>query len=535
MTATAPAAAHAPWEALLELAQREQGEQALLERLVELVRQAATLDGAALYTPGEGALERRAAAGRGDFPETVEPGTEAGLAVGDGRLLVAPGDAPVLPAGGALVVALGACLEAGRLRRRLRQQRFAVNYRGVELEALYDVGLAIASTLELDEVTDAVLMRAVALLDARRGALYLHDEAGFRLDRTLGGDAVPALPDGDPRLPTLLAGSTEGCEALLPGAQHVLVVPIEADGQPRGLLVVADKERRRGVGPFAERDRHTLALFANQAAIALENARLHRQALEQERLQRDLDLAADIQRHLLPAELPEAQGFEVLGWSRPARHVGGDYYDLYGLEPGRLVVVIADVAGKGMPAALLVSTLHSALRLLRDHQPLGAEMVERLNRHIVESSRPNKFITLLLGEVDLATGRLAYVNAGHNPALLLRGDGAVDQLVPGGLPLGLFTPASYRVQEAALAPGDLLCLFSDGITECESAAGSEFGVDRLAALLGEHAESPLPEVMRHVERAVTGFAENRPQGDDQTVVLVRRQLSGAGAVSPRAP
>ncbi len=525
MTAPAAAAPHTHWRELLELAQREDTEQELLERLVTLLCEVASLDGAALYALGERALERRARAGRGEFPETLAPDTDAGLVVGGGRLLVVPPEAAVLPAGGPLLVALSACLEAGRLRRRLHQQRFAVNYRGVELEALYDVGLAIASTLELDEVTDAVLMSAVALLDARRGALYLREIGGFRLDRTLGGEAEATLADDDPRLAPLLSGSTENCERLLPGAQHLLAVPIEADGKPRGLLVVADKESRSGVGPFAERDRRTLALFANQAAIALQNARLHRQALEKERLERELDLAADIQRRLLPAELPETRDFEVLGWSRPARHVGGDYYDIYGLEPGKLVVVIADVAGKGMPAALLVSTLHSALRLLQDREPLAAEMVARLNRHVVESSGPNKFITLLLGEIDLETGRLAYVNAGHNPALLLRAEGGLEQLEPGGLPLGLFAAAAYRVQEAELAAGDLLCLYSDGITECESPAGEEFGVDRLAALVREHAAAPLTDVMRHLERAVTRFAEGARQGDDQTVVLVRRQLS----------
>ncbi len=397
------------------------------------------------------------------------------------------------------------------------------NWRELLFEGLYDVGLAIASTLELDEVTDAVLMRAVALLDARRGALYLRDAGGFHLDRSLGGEAAPALADGDPRLAALLADSAGSVEGLLPGAQHLLAVPIAVDGEPRGLLVVADKESRQGIGPFVERDRRTLALFANQAAIALENARLHRHALEKERLERELDLAADIQRRLLPAELPDTRGFEILGWNRPARHVGGDYYDIYALEPGKLVVVVADVAGKGMPAALLVSTLHSALRLLQDHQPLGAEMVARLNRHVVESSGPNKFITLLVGEIDLVNGRLSYVNAGHNPALLLRAGGSLEQLAPGGLPLGLFAPAIYSVQEVGLDPGDLLCLFSDGITECESPAGEEWGVTHLGELLHSLAAAPLPEVMRRLERAVTTFAAGAPQGDDQTVVLVRRQ------------
>jgi sigma-B regulation protein RsbU (phosphoserine phosphatase) len=523
VTASAPGPRSDVWQELIGLAAQDHGDRALLLGLLGSLRDALGLEGAALYVPGERGLERHAVVGGGDLPERLpEAGPEA-LPVGGARLLVAPRAAAVLPAGGPLLVALATCLEATRLRRRIQQQRFAVNYRAVELEALYEVGLAIASTLELDELADAVLLRAVSLLDARRGAFYLREDGCFVLARTLGG-AAETLGEADPRLAALLAGSTGGCEGLLPGALHLLAVPIEAEGVARGLLVVGDKESRTGVGPFTDGDRRTLALFANQAAIALENARLHRQALEKERLERELDLAADIQRRLLPAELPDARGFEVLGWSRPARHVGGDYYDLYRLEPGKLAVVIADVAGKGMPAALLVSTLHSALRLLQDREQLGPDLVARLNRHVVEASGPNKFITLLLGEIDLESGRLVYVNAGHNPALLLRAGGALEELAPGGLPLGLFAPAVYRAQEAELAPGDLLCLFSDGITECESPEGAEFGAGRLGRLLRDRYADPLPELMRSVERAVTEFAAGGPQGDDQTVVLVRRQL-----------
>ncbi len=526
MTSPTPAERPHPWRELAELARQEGGAPALLERLAGLLREAAGLEGVALYLPVEGRLERRVLAGTGDFPASLEEAAaeaEGGLALGGGRLLWLPPSAELPEAAAPWLVALAAAVETGRLRRRLRQQRFAVDYRGVALEALYDVGLAIASTLELEELADAILLRAVSLLDARRGALYLRDDGGFRLDRTFGGEAPALLAADDPRLAGLLGGAASpgpgGPQDLLPGVQHLLAVPIEVDGCPRGLLLVADKERRSGVGPFAAGDRRTLGLFANQAAIALENARLHRQALEKERLERELDLAADIQRRLLPAELPEAEGFEVAGWSRPARHVGGDFYDLYRLEPDKLVVVVADVAGKGMPAALLVSMLHSALRLLKDRERLGGEMVARLNRYVFESSGANKFITLLMGEVDLASGRLAYVNAGHNPALLLRDGGALEQLGPGGLPLGLFAPASYRVQEADLEPGDLLCLFSDGITECESPAGEEFGVERLAGLLRDHASAGLAEIMRGIERTVSAFGR---QGDDQTVVLLRR-------------
>ncbi|HEX6199562.1 MAG TPA: SpoIIE family protein phosphatase, partial [Thermoanaerobaculia bacterium] len=393
--------------------------------------------------------------------------------------------------------------------------------RGVELEALYDVGLAIASTLDLDALADEILMRAVSLLDARRGALYLLAGEEYLLKSRFGGDARPSFP----------ASETDGGPPdVLPGAEHLQTAPIAIEADRRGLLAVADKESRTGVGPFSAEDRRTLALFANQAAIALENARLHREALEKERYERDLQLAAEIQRQILPKGVPQVAGFELAGWNRPAREVGGDYYDLIPLAPEedsgrtteRLGVALADVSGKGVPAALMVSTLHSALRLLMGRIGVEARLVERLNRHILASSAPNKFITLLVGELDAVEGRFVYVNAGHNPALVIRDGALAERLPPGGLPVGLLPGSSYRTGCLDLAPGDLLCLYSDGITECTAPDDEELGEERLVELLCSVADRPLPEVVRTVERAVTAFAQGQPQGDDQTLVLVRR-------------
>jgi sigma-B regulation protein RsbU (phosphoserine phosphatase) len=336
------------------------------------------------------------------------------------------------------------------------------------------------------------------------------------LERVIGGDARP-------RLPACEDADDDGASDALPGATHRLAVPIAVDGIPRGLLVVGDKESRAGVGPFADADGRTLRLFANQAAIALENARLHREALEKERLEREMQLAAEIQQRLLPKDMPSPAGYEILGWNRPARHIGGDYFDFLPIAENHLGLVIADVSGKGMPASLLVSTLHSALRLLIDSHEFDGTFLRRLNRHILESSAPNKFITLFLGDLDLGSGELRYLNAGHNPALLARADGRVDTLRAVGLPLGLVADASYQPGLERLAPGDVLCLYSDGITETSSPADEEFSIERLGELLESHRRAALGEVIAAIDHATTAFAAGLPQADDQTVVLVRRQ------------
>jgi phosphoserine phosphatase RsbU/P len=521
------------WEELLALCHEEAaGERPLLERLLELWRRAHGAGEAALYLDEGEVFEQEVAASAAAgavlparFDRSAPPAGAARLRLPGGCLLFLP--PPGAHAAGAdpLTLLLAAALKNCRLKRELKEQQFQVNYRVVELEALYDVGLAVAATLDLDRLSEEILLRAVSLLDARRGALYVIEDGRYRLERTFGGAAAPALAVDDPDLVAFLVG---GCEEapdhLLPGARYLLGVPIEIESTPRGLLAVGDKESRRGVGPFLPADRRTLALFANQAAIALENARLHLQALEKERLEREMDLAAEIQRQILPKGSPEVPGFHLVGWNRPARQVGGDYYDLLALPSGRVALVVGDVSGKGMPAALMVSTLHSALRLLLDQAGFGPDLLERLNRHILESSAANKFITLLLAELDPQSGDLRYLNAGHNPGLLLRRDG-VDELGAGGLPLGLLPGSRFQARAVSLSPGDLLCLYSDGITECESPGGEEFGAARLLALLAEHRDRPLQQLLEEIQDATGRHSQGLPQGDDQTVILLRRDLA----------
>jgi sigma-B regulation protein RsbU (phosphoserine phosphatase) len=423
---------------------------------------------------------------------------------------------------GELGLLLAASARLHRVHERLKEQVFQENYKVVTLEALYDVGLSVASTLDLERLCDEILLRAVSLLDARRGALYLVDGDRYRLHRTIGGTALDQVLLAASKLEDLVGAGTAGGFELLPGSTCPLVVSIEVDRRAQGILAVADKESRTGVGPFSEADRRALKMFASQAAIALENAQLHRQALEKERLERELELAAEIQRGLLPARMPSLPGLEVLGWSRPTRQVGGDYYGHLALQGGRVGLVVADVTGKGMPAALLVSTLHSAIHLLLERAAPDQDLVAKLNQHIAESSGANKFITMLLVELDPGAGRLGFLNAGHNPGLLLRASGEVERLSASGLPLGLLRSATYTYRYAEHRAGDLLCLYSDGITECVSRTDEEFGEERLIDYLSENRDAPLAELLGGLDRTVTEFAAGRPQADDQTIVLVRR-------------
>ena len=526
MTETVAPPGVSRWEELQNLALRDATERPLLDRVLRDWAQEHGADRAALYLEGERGFERLFGVGDGlPLPATyAEPPSDLAQVRFAGGMAVAwaPPQRAAGPDEGPLRLLVAFAARVARLKRLLKHQRFQANYRGVELEALYEVGLAVASTLDLGELSEVILLRAVSLLDARRGALDLLERGEYRLVRTISGDASSEISADDPRLQSLFEGGESGPVDLLPDASFILGVPIAVEESPRGLLVVADKESRRGVGPFAPADRRTLGLFANQAAIALENARLHLQALEKERLEREMTLAAEIQKRLLPKGAPRVPGYEILGWNRPARQVGGDYYDFLTLAEDRLGVIVGDVSGKGIPAALLVSTLHSAARLLLDRIEVGPELLTKLNAHIHLSSTSNKFITLLLAQLEPASGRLRYVNAGHNPGLLLHADDAMEMLESGGLPLGMMAKAAYREGCLELRHGDLLCLYSDGITEQSAPNDEEFSMDRLGEVLRAQRTRPLPEVLHAIDAAVGEFAQGKPQGDDQTVVLVRR-------------
>ena len=518
------------WEQLFSLARKEADDRRVLERQLERWCRAHGAD-AALYTRIDGTSRRLIEVGATRFPERLPAATDSDgwrrVELPEAQLLhtvradlATPDSAtPDPPAEDALLL-LAAGARISSLKRQIQEQEFQANFRGVELEALYDVGLAIASTLDLEELCEEALLRAVSLLDARRGALYLLEGDSYRLTSRFGGAALDRLPAKDVDLNDLASGAAAA--DWVQGSRHLLAVPVEIEGDARGVLIVADKESRRGVGPFPDTDRRTLSLFANQAAIALENAKLHRLALEKERLEREMELAAEIQQQLLPKVMPKIPGYEVIGWNRPARQAGGDYFDFQGLGNGGWGLVVGDVVGKGLPAALLVSTLHSALRVLLDQMEVGPPLIERLNRHIFESSSANKFITMLLAALDAEGGRLAYLNAGHNPGLLVRAGGEVEQLASGGLPLGLMAQGQFCARTLELRHGDLVCIYSDGITECQAPDEEELGLDRLIELLTEQRRQPLAGILHRIDLAVTDFAQDQPQGDDQTVILLRR-------------
>jgi sigma-B regulation protein RsbU (phosphoserine phosphatase) len=425
-----------------------------------------------------------------------------------------------------LAFLLGAVVATHRLGRQVREAEFELKARLLELESLYDLGLSLGGQLDLSALADEVLFRSISLTDAGKGTLVLFEESGaLLLERSVGGEVVAAhaaaawtLPEGGvinnaaETVPT--AGMT------LTTCQKVLALAISVPGRRAGVLAVADKESRDGrVLDFTATDARLLALFANQAAGAIETARLHKDAIEKERIERELELAAGIQRQILPRDVPTVAGLEIAARNRPTRQVGGDYFDFFPLSGGRLAFLVADVSGKGVPAALLVSTVHAAVHLQIDEARTVAELVGRIDRHLQKYAATRKFLTCFFGLIEPEEGILRYVSAGHNPALLRRSSGAVEQIKATGVPIGMFPHASWREEVVVMGSGDVLCVYSDGITEALDAEEVEFGLERLSRLL---TSDPPGRICDSVFDAVSAFAGETPQYDDQTLLLLRR-------------
>lgn len=239
-------------------------------------------------------------------------------------------------------------------------------------------------------------------------------------------------------------------------------------------------------------------------------------------LKNDLEIAREIQQSMLPRTAYQAPGIEAFGMTRPANTVGGDFYDILPMPDGRILLAVGDVAGKGSPAALLMALLLAMLRTLVDEHLEGAPLMARLNAQIVKHAPPSRFITLFLATFEPSSGRLVYVNAGHNPPLLRRATGVYEHLRAGGIALGMFEHSTYTEGAVTLQPGDLLVMYSDGITEAENAASQPFDEAGLQAVLEDGRWASVKELGWAMFEAVERHAGDRRLVDDLTILAARR-------------
>jgi serine phosphatase RsbU (regulator of sigma subunit) len=236
----------------------------------------------------------------------------------------------------------------------------------------------------------------------------------------------------------------------------------------REIIGVIYADRISLLDQFSEDDLRMMTLLSNLAAVKIENSRAIEQAIEVEKFQKELALAAQIQKDFLPKKNPPCENFDIAGTNIPCNQVGGDYYDFIAIDPCRLAVIVADVSGKGMSAALLMASLRAALIAEVGPQVRLENMAAKLNDFVHSSSAPNRFITFFFCELDMRAGVLRYINAGHNPPIVIAKDSTVTRLDPTGFCLGMFPAVAYEVSQVTLDKGDMVVLFTDGITDARN-------------------------------------------------------------------
>jgi sigma-B regulation protein RsbU (phosphoserine phosphatase) len=300
-----------------------------------------------------------------------------------------------------------------------------------------------------------------------------------------------------------------------------IALPIRHQDETCGLLCLGKKMTGQPYGPD---DVEFLYALGNLAYVSIRNAHLVEEQIEKERLAEEMRLARSIQEKLLPASLPEVEGIQLAAIARPSREVGGDYYDVVVREQGDVLLAVADVTGKGVPASLLMANLQASLHVTL---PLGLSLEEstaHINRVIVRNTDYDKFITFCQGLYDPASRRFRYVNAGHNPPTLVRADGSLEHLDVGGLLLGVMQ-LPYESGEVTLEPGDVLALFTDGVTEAMSPGGEEYGEERLEPLLAKHREGTAQQILDAVLADIARFTQDPPSlSDDLTMIVLKVAL-----------
>ena len=294
-------------------------------------------------------------------------------------------------------------------------------------------------------------------------------------------------------------------------------VPIFSKGEVIGAINL-ESDR---VAAFPESSLRLLENLASYAAITLDRAQLHKELMDAQAAERELEIAHDIQKNLLPQKAPLFEGYDIAGLNVPSTSVGGDYFDFIPITPSDLGVVIADVAGKGVPAGLVMSGLRAALRARVETVYSIRNVVGELNKFLYGSTGADRFVTAFYGVLNRLTGRLTYVNAGHNPPLLLHADGRAVWLQTGGPLLGVLEDAVYFEANADLEKGAILVMYTDGIAEAGGERGEEFGDQRIEALVRQRAGESAMAIAEAIEREAVAFNRGRGELDDRTVIVVK--------------
>jgi len=410
---------------------------------------------------------------------------------------------------------------------------------GSRLELLYRISQTINSSLDLDVVMESLMDEVIHATHAERGFLMLYDDQGQLSFRTARGmnqqdieesefkisrgiveraakEATPLLTSNaqlDQRFDTRAS-------VKLYGLRSVLCVPIIQKGETLGVIYV-DNRFQNGI--FLQEDLDLLTSIASSAGIAIDNARLYRIAVDKGRMERELQMAREVQVSLIPASTPVIPGWDLAACWKPAHEVSGDFYDFIPVSDGNYGIFVADVSDKGMPAALFMALSRSVIRSNAVQNARLDEEITKANHLIWRDSREGMFITLFYALLQPDCGEVTYVNAGHNPPLVLRSEkGTFDRLGRTGMAAGVEDDTPYSQAAVSLAAGDYLVMFTDGVTDAQIGSAPPFGEERFMATVRKHAGKSAREMVEAIEKDVCEFSGSGEPVDDLTLLIARK-------------
>jgi len=396
------------------------------------------------------------------------------------------------------------------------------------MQALIRAGQELSENRPLEELFQVILDLAIQAVNAQRGVLLTlegeqlipqaHKGDGFRIstavrDRVLKEKCSILVRDAQ------LDDAFKGRMSIVEQKVHTMMaVPLQTKDRIIGIIYVDSPFVLR---EFTKSDLELLTVMANVAAIKIEHARLAEVEQAERIMARDLTQAADIQGRMLPDQAPVVPNADLAGFNVPCRTVGGDYYDFFPYPDGRVALALGDVSGKGMPASLMMMALQARVQVLAEDPVDLSAFMTRLNKGTCAKCPSNRFITFFFCVLNPATGELRFANAGHNPPIVVRASGETIMLEGGGPVLGIVPFAPYKEERVQLNKGDMLVLYSDGVTEANNPDYEEYGEERFMKVLAEHRTEPATTIVQAVTKSLFEFTSGAAQADDITLSVAR--------------
>src|SRR3989441_6793325 len=414
-----------------------------------------------------------------------------------------------------------------------------------KLRMLLDITKTISRSLDLDEVLNLVMDTLDSLIPYDAAGIYLvkcsrpmaeleggPDETCFFHTEAVRGYDIADLQELRLKMGEGLIGhvALSGKPYISPDVRNEpryinarartrseMIAPIISNNEVIGVFDLESDE----LNAYSNDDLEVLMLLASQVAIIIEKVMLHDQLIEKQRLETQLEVARQVQLELLPAHDPQIDGFDISAYNFPTEEVSGDYYDWVRIYDDQIGIVIADVSGKGVPAALLMAFLRASLRAATHIGYSPHISMAKVNYLLWESIERNQFITAFYGILDVTNKTLTYTNAGHNPPIMLDKDGNYRFIEKGSLPLGMFRDTRYHEYYLTTEPGEILVLYTDGLTEAHNARGEEFGRDRLAEAVKANRQLGARELIAAVQKQVIDWTEGIGATDDITFFVIK--------------